>query len=82
MARLSLKDQSRLSVFNVTSANVSLTTTLGWPRFCDVIGQRHEMDYKRNGLAYPKLFNEMDETAPLRPNKMVVLHWQTSRWRG
>ena len=33
-----LKEQSRPSVSSVTSADVSLTTGLGWPRFWDVIG--------------------------------------------
>ena len=37
-----LKEQSRSSVSNVTSADVSVTTTLGRGQFYDVIGSRHE----------------------------------------
>ena len=33
-----LKEQFLLCVYNVTSADLSLATALGWPRFCNVIG--------------------------------------------
>ena len=35
-------------------------------QFWDVIGQRHDIHYKRDGLAYPKLINVAEETDPLK----------------
>ena len=46
LLRRVLKEQSRPSVSNVTSADVSLTTPLDRGQFCNVIGQRHEIRLK------------------------------------
>ena len=61
-----LKEQSRPSVSDVTSADVSLTTALGGPRFCDVIGSRHKFHCVRDGPRGTEIVHETDETDPLR----------------
>ena len=61
-----LKERSRPSVSNVTSADVRLATTVARDQFCDVIGSRHEFHLKPRTDLAPKLFNERDETDPLK----------------
>ena len=70
-----LKEWSRPSVSNVTSADVRLATPVARDQFCDVIGSRHEFHLKLRTDWAPKLFNETNETDPLNLKAILCFNW-------
>ena len=69
-----LKGQSRLSISNITSVNVSITTTLVLGQFCNIIGDVMKLSVNGIGKTESKLFNVTEETAPLRGG-VGSWHW-------
>ena len=65
-----LKEQSRPSVSNVTSADVRLTTILGTATSLASVMKRLKTVTDR----LPKLFNEMDKTDPLKKCVFYIMY--------
>ena len=66
LGSIGLKQPSRLSVSNIMTADIRITTILRMDKFCDVIGQRHKLSVNKTDYWVSKSYRIKDEYAALR----------------